>query len=190
MDTIIQFDEYLFSLINGQWRLDFLDHLLPIWRHKLFWLPLYVFLIWFIIINFKSKALSFIVAIIILMTVSDTLSSKILKKTIKRPRPCKVEHVAENMNLLKGCSSSYSMPSSHAVNHFTIAFFLIGTLGMLFGWIKIPLFLWASSIAYAQVYIGVHFPIDVLVGSAIGCFLGVSGAYLYNLRWCLNENAI
>lgn len=114
------------------------------------------------------------------MTISDTISSKILKKTFERPRPCRTEHIEPEMRKLLGCSKSYSFPSSHAFNHFAIAVFLILTLGKSFKQSRYLLLLWAASIAYAQVYVGVHFPLDVLLGALMGTLVAYIVANAFN----------
>ena len=70
------------------------------------------------------------------------------------------------------CGAGYSFTSSHAANHFAVATFLIMTIGQILPKIKKWLWLWAASIALAQVYVGVHFPLDVLAGGILGVVLG------------------
>ena len=77
------------------------------------------------------------------------------------------------------CGGGYSYTSSHATNHFALAFFLIYTLGVQFRWIKWVLIFWASSIAYGQVYVGVHYPFDVISGATIGGIIGILVATWY-----------
>jgi len=83
------------------------------------------------------------------------------------------------VRLLVHCGRAYSFTSSHAANHFAIAVFISLTLGLLYSWIKWPLLLWAGSIAYGQVYVGVHYPLDVIVGSLVGIIIGYLVAKLY-----------
>lgn len=185
MESILHFDEQLFQLINGTWHNSFFDSILPIWRNKLIWAPLYVFLISFIGLNFNKNAWYFFLTLALTLAVSDTLSSKVIKKTIERPRPCNYYDSEVDINLLVNCSPSYSFTSSHATNHFALSTFLVLTLGLVFKWIRIPLLLWAASIAYAQVYVGAHFPLDVVFGSILGLMLGWIGAKLFNTYWDL-----
>ena len=104
--------------------------------------------------------------------ISDFISSKIIKPTIERPRPCHENSTIKNVRLLVGCGGGYSFTSSHATNHFAIATFLGLVLLPLFRF-SFPLFLaWAGSISYAQVYVGVHFPLDVISGGIVGFLIG------------------
>ncbi len=177
---LIEIDEYLFHLINGVWHHPWLDGIMPLWRDKYFWVPLYWFLLFFLILNFKRWGLFLFLAALVTIGISDQLSSKIIKPTVQRMRPCKTPSVNENMRLLMNCSSGYSFPSSHATNHFALAWLLVTTLGRFVRKIRIPLLLWAASIAYGQVYVGVHFPVDVIAGTLLGTAVGLGVAYLFD----------
>jgi len=74
--------------------------------------------------------------------------------------------------LLSSCGGQFSFPSNHASNHFTIALFLISILPRNIKWFKPLLLSWAFSVAFAQVYVGVHFPLDVICGAIIGSMIG------------------
>lgn len=184
MTELLQFDQELFRLINSVWTANWLDHLMPVWRSKLFWVPLYVFLFGFLLINFRKKGLYLAVFAILTITVSDTLSSKVIKKSVERIRPCNSADpaVADYLKLRVPCGGGYSFTSSHATNHFALAFFLIFTLGKRFKWIRFALIFWAGSIAYGQVYVGVHYPLDVVSGAILGILVGALLFYFYK-KW-------
>lgn len=182
MTGLIQFDQELFQLINGVWHNAFLDALLPYWRNKLFWIPLYLFLAGFVLIKYKLKGLFFILGVVLSIGLADTVSSKIVKKEIKRIRPCNDVAIRESVHLLVPCGPGYSFTSSHAANHFAIATFISLTLGQFFRKMRFPLFLWAASIAYAQVYVGLHYPFDILFGALLGSIIGYLTAKLYLSR--------
>ena len=107
--------------------------------------------------------------------IADLTSSRLVKKSFQRLRPCNEIGLENSLNERIGCGKSYSFTSSHATNHFALSMFLILLLGTRFKWIKIPLFLWAVSIAFAQVYVGVHYPSDVLAGALLGSLLAYLG---------------
>ncbi len=173
---LIQLDYYLFSLINGSWHTDFLDAAMPIWRNKLFWIPLYLFIASFLTINFGRKGVLVVLCLASTIVIADGVSSKVIKPGIERIRPCNDIQLQDSVRSLVRCGNGYSFTSSHATNHTAIAFFLIFMLGHLFKWIKIPLFLWAFSIGYGQIYVGVHYPLDVIGGMLVGFLIGLMGA--------------
>lgn len=183
MQELIQFDEALFRLINGEWTTAFLDAVMPHWRNKYFWIPLYIFFLAFVGINHGKKFLPFLLAALITVGLSDTISSRLIKKTIKRDRPCNDLMLKEDVKLLIKCGSGYSFTSSHATNHFAIGLFFFYTVGVFFRRSRFLLLLWAFSISYGQVYVGVHYPVDVFVGGCIGASIGIIMSMFYNRYW-------
>jgi membrane-associated phospholipid phosphatase len=105
----------------------------------------------------------------------------VIKPTIQRVRPCNQVDMQKTVVLRVHCGGGYSFTSSHATNHFALAVFLIFAIGRHFRRIAIPLLLWAASIAYGQVYVGVHFPLDILGGALLGTMIGGFIGILYRL---------
>ena len=172
MESLLQLDQTLFHFINEDCKNAFFDWLLPYWRNRLFWIPLYLVLFFSIVKLLGNKSWWLIGGLLLTVGISDTLSSHVIKNQIQRIRPCNQDGFKETAHLLVPCGSGYSFTSSHATNHFAIAFFLILTIGKRWKWLQIPLFLWACSIALAQVYVGVHYPLDVIAGGLLGTFIG------------------
>ncbi len=179
MMDLLTLDEQLFHWINSGWSNGFFDAIVPYWRHKLLWLPLYFFIVSFILINFKKKGIIMILAILLTGGVADIASSHIIKKNVERLRPCNDPDVRSEMTLRARCGRGYSFTSSHATNHFAIASIIVLLLGGIWKWIRWPLFIWAGTIAIGQVYVGVHYPIDILCGAILGYFCGRLVYYLY-----------
>jgi len=123
-------------------------------------------LLWMIIRGDRSVRLAAILLIITII-ISDQLSSSVIKYWLLRERPCRILH---NVRLLVSCGSGYSFPSSHAVNNFAgalvLAFFLSRAKWWFLGF--------ASIVAFSRVYVGVHYPSDVIGGSIIGLMCGAS----------------
>ena len=180
LENILALDRALFLKINRDWTNSFLDQVMPICRDAKTWVPLYLLIVGWAFYKFGYKIWTWLVTIGLMMLTSDQLSSHLIKPFFARPRPCNdlIIH-SEVRLLLQHCTESFSFTSSHAVNHFCIAMFLVVTLQTYFKkWIHI-LWLWAFSICYGQVYVGVHFPLDVTVGAILGCVLGYGFAKVF-----------
>jgi len=165
---IIDLDQSLFWLINHKFSNPVFDDLFPLFRNKFFWLPLYFFILSFVLINLKSKALLLILALVACVGLTDFISSEIIKKTVKRERPCQMETFKDQINLLAKCGSGYSFTSSHAANHFGLGIMLCYILWNKRKKLAILFILWASLISISQVYVGVHFPLDIIAGALLG----------------------
>ncbi len=181
LQWLIQLDQYIFLKINQTYTHPFFDQVAPWWRDSNTWLPLYLFLLVFVFINFGKNAWVWLVFVILTITLSDQVSSGILKKYFERPRPCADPYFEFNVRLLlKHCSGAFSFTSSHAANHFALAVFISKTLGMFIGKWKWALYAWAATICYAQVYVGVHYPFDIVGGALVGSSIGYGIAHFYN----------
>lgn len=183
LSNILDLDRELFLKINNSWTNSFLNQVFPWWRDASTWTPLYLFLLLFIFLNFGWKAWPWLLALILTITISDQLSSNLLKNWVARPRPCNDEFLRMQVNLLiNRCPVSGSFPSSHAVNHFAAAVFFYQTLKKYLGKWSLLFFLWAATISYGQVYVGVHYPLDILGGAIIGSILGYMTSSIFLRR--------
>jgi len=177
MSSIFQslqsFDQSLFVYINQVATHPLTDTLMPFFRESTLWIPFYLFLIVFVFVNFGKKGLVWLLFAFITVLLTDQFSSSIIKNWVQRPRPCADPLLYGQVRLLLDhCSGGYSFTSSHATNHFGVATFLFVTLGRYFGNWKYLLFIWAALICYAQVYVGVHYPLDVVFGALLGFLIG------------------
>lgn len=172
---LVSWDHELFFLINRSLENGFFDFIMPWLREAKLWIPLYLFFI-FLIIRFKrKKSWVWIIGLLLAVGASDYVASGIFKPAFERPRPCHHQNLKEEVILRKhggNCGGEFGFVSSHAANHFAIALFIC----CLFGcssrtWTSYALFVWAGLIAFAQVYVGVHFPADVFAGALIGLFI-------------------
>ncbi|MBK6622353.1 MAG: phosphatase PAP2 family protein [Saprospirales bacterium] len=179
MNELIQFDESLFFLINGKGQALVLDWLMPFWRNKYTWIPLYVALAAFAGYKFRWKAIAWLLLLGLTIGAGDVISHRLIKKQVQRPRPCNTEALKAEIHLLVPCGSGYSFTSNHATNHFAMAVFFAGTLGVFFRRWRWLFYLWAFGVAYAQVYVGVHYPLDVGAGALLGLIIGGASAFLW-----------
>jgi len=119
----------------------------------------------FLLTTCGKRGKRLVVSLLLGVGVSDPLSSFGIKSLVARPRPC---HGVISDHLLKGCSDSWSFPSSHAVNIFCAA----TILSRVFPKAAVPAYVFAAAVGYSRVYIGVHYPLDVVGGAVIGTLLG------------------
>ena len=181
MDKLLQLDKQFFQAINGRWHNSFFDAIMPFIRNSNFWIPLYLFLLLFAIFNFKKNTCWWIFFAAGTVIISNFISSDIIKENILRLRPCNDPQLADTVRVLvtyRPQSSSFT--SSHATNHFAMAAFFYFTLKQFMGKWAILFFIWASLICYAQVYVGVHFPLDIICGGLIGFVFGYLSARSFN----------
>lgn len=177
-EELLQWDYHTFELVNQLWISPFLDALMPVLRNKFFWVPLYAFIISFLVINFRKQGVILVVMLIITVAAADQLTSQVIKPYVGRSRPCQDVSLAGDVRMLIDCGPGKSFPSAHAANHFAVAGFLLVALMRIARWAGPFFLLWAAAISYAQVYVGVHFPIDVISGMIVGLTLGIWIGYL------------
>jgi len=169
---LMECDRSVFFWINGSLSNPVFDAILPWCRERFFWAPLYLFLGAFSWMNFGKKGWIVVLGLICAVGLADFTSSTLVKKNVERLRPCNDPEMQEVIHLRVHCGGGYSFTSSHAANHFAAAVFLIGVFGRLRRWIRPVAIAWASLIALSQVYVGVHYPGDVVGGAIIGVGAG------------------
>src|SRR5665213_2568155 len=171
-DQLLQLDRHLFYFINHDLANPFFDLVMPYLRNPKFWIPLYVFIIGFCIWKFKKTGIVIIILLALSAGFADFTSVNIIKPLVKRDRPCRDPVVSKTDIERVDCGPAYSFPSTHATDHFAAAFFLIMIFHKKWRWIWLWAILWAGTISFAQVYVGVHFPVDVFCGALYGIFVG------------------
>ncbi|HMJ45981.1 MAG TPA: phosphatase PAP2 family protein [Ferruginibacter sp.] len=186
MQQLLYYDRYFFTLINWKWQNNLFDTILPILRSSICWLPLYLFLLVFALCNFKRNIFWWVCFAAGTAILTDFISSELIKENFFRTRPFNDPFLIGKSRMLLGYSpSSSSFTSSHATNHFGLATFFYFTLSPYFGKWSLVFFLWAIIICYAQVYVGVHYPLDVIVGGVIGCIFGYLTSRSFNKQFSL-----
>lgn len=179
LERLIHYDQELFLLINQVFSNLFFDWLMPILRNPYTWAPLYLFLIIFLIRNYKKKGIVMLVFFIMTFALADSISSSLIKPEVMRIRPCNDVVFKDQIKLRVRCGSGYSFPSSHATNHFALGMFLLVIFRKRWKpiiWLSLG---WAASISFAQIYVGVHYPIDILAGAVLGSIIGIFTATIF-----------
>lgn len=183
LGRLLELDKDLFLIINSHHN-SFWDFVMFWLSSSVIWIPLYLFFIYLIIRKYRWFSVILIVFAAILITVSDQSSVHLFKNVFMRLRPCHDPGLANLVHLVNGkCGGEYGFVSSHAVNMFALSVFLIHFLG---NKVFTPLILvWAATICYSRVYLGVHYPGDVICGAVWGSIIGLILAriclYLYQI---------
>ncbi|MCX6204982.1 MAG: phosphatase PAP2 family protein [Bacteroidetes bacterium] len=173
-------DTALFLQINVTLTNPLFDRILPIWRNANTWVPLYLFLIVFSVVNFKKQSFFWILGAVMTLVLTDQISSSFFKPFFERPRPCNDPILMSHVRLLLDhCSGGYSFTSSHATNHFGFAVYVFMTLRKVFHKWSYLFLIWAVTVSYAQVYVGVHYPLDILSGALIGSSIGYASSQIF-----------
>lgn len=186
-DWLIQKDLEVWKTVHANGHTPFLDIVIPFVRNENFWAPLYIFLLVYVTLNFKKAGWVWCLLFFAAFGCSDYINSSILKPLFDRLRPCNTPELQSMMHLLVPCGGGKSFPSSHAANHFAMGVFSAITFSrhLKFAWVFF--IAWALLVSYAQVYVGVHFPLDVLGGAVVGTVIGTLFALFFGIRFRLSK---
>jgi membrane-associated phospholipid phosphatase len=183
LQRLEQLDQWLFIKLNSGLSNPVFDSVMPFMRNGPNWAPLYLFLGVFVLMNFKYKGAWWILLFAATVALTDMGGTLLFKDNFHRLRPCADPDFFFNVRLLVQCNKSSSFISNHAANHFGMATFFFITFRPVFKkWIWIS-FVWAGLIAYAQIYVGLHYPLDVLAGALLGLAVGLVTGKLFNKRF-------
>lgn len=165
IDFLYSIDVSIFYLLNQTISNPLFDSFFPYITNVKSWYLVYI--VFWLLLIYKSGRMGKISAVLIILVIalSDQISSHLLKNLFERVRPC---NVLQDVNLLISCSKSYSMPSSHAVNNFATAIFF----SKLFPKYKLPLIIVAVLMALSRPIVGVHYFSDIVIGALIGTIIG------------------
>ena len=176
METLIDLDKSLFVFLNAL-GIELFDAFWMFITNKKSSIPLYLFLIYYIYKKLSyAEFLKYIVLISILILFTDQISN-LFKDYFERFRPCHDETINDHIRIVKiSCGGLYGFFSAHSANSFALATFFYFSLKRFSSNFKY-LFLWAIIVSYSRIYIGVHFPADVIFGS----FFGIISGYLFSI---------
>lgn len=160
MDYILQLDKNLFYILNTKLTASFLDFFMPFITTKANFIAIIIFAWLMIFIMGKGKDRKALIIVVLAVLASD-FAAAVLKNLVQRVRPC---NALADISLLVGCTKSFSFPSGHATNVFAVAVYL----SYVYRKYSPVFFVMAALVAYSRIYVGVHYPLDVAGGAAVG----------------------
>jgi undecaprenyl-diphosphatase len=169
-DKLIHLDQQLFELINQSGNA-FWDPIMLALSSKWIWIPVFLLIIWLTAKNNKKKGLYTFLVLLLTITLTDQLSAQLIKEVVQRLRPCHDPDMIQSVRLVADhCGGQFGFVSSHASNAFGIAIFSILTIRK----IGYSMFIlsWALLVSYSRIYLGVHYPGDILGGILLGLIIG------------------
>jgi len=168
---LIKYDKDLFLFLNNlgteTW-----DGLWLLITNKYTFIPLYLFLLFLMYKKYGLKAIfTFMILIIIMITFTDQITN-VFKRGFERLRPCRTEGVMEQMRYIAAHCGKYSFFSGHSSNSMAAAVFGGLILRSYKKKIIFILLFWSAMVAYSRIYVGVHFPLDIICGMLFGALSG------------------
>jgi len=172
LQTLNSWDTELFLALNGAHN-SFWDLVMWWASDKYIWIPVYLFFLFILWRDYRKKIWVVLLFAALLIFLSDQISVQLFKDVFQRLRPCHDPALEGLVHIINGkCGGSFGFYSSHASNVFAIAIFVISLYKRHCPSLYLGIALWAVLIAYSRVYLGVHYPGDVIAGAIAGSILG------------------
>lgn len=181
IEFISQLDTDILLWLNGNHN-QFWDDVMWFATGKFTWLPFYMILTFLLIWKYKKDSILMILLIALLITISDQLASGIFKPLFERLRPSHNPYLVGKLHLVNNYRGGrFGFISSHAANVFSLAFYLTLVARDRLKWIPLVLIPWAIFVSVSRVYLGVHYPADIIVPAILSLPLAWIVARIYKV---------
>lgn len=176
MSMLEQLDQQLFLFLNSA-NSPFWDKVMFFLSMKVVWVPLYLVILIYLGKKYKRKFRIIILFVILAVALTDQ-TALIIKYSFDRLRPCHEPSLQGLVHMVKGeCGGKFGFVSSHAANSFNVA--LLSLMFIKKRWYSVSIIFWAAIVSYSRIYLGVHYPGDVLFGAILGALIGWSVYMMY-----------
>jgi undecaprenyl-diphosphatase len=180
LEFLNQIDTAVFLFLNSL-NSPFMDTVMFYISDRFTWIPFYLLLTYLIFRNYGVRGLWVMLFAIITITLSDQISDA-MKDNLKRFRPCHDPDLAGMVHIVRGhCGGQYGFVSSHAANSWALATFVISMIGSRFKFLVPVMITFAVLKSYSRVYLGVHYPGDIIFGALLGILIGWFVVYLWKM---------
>lgn len=181
MEEILELDREIFLELNSSFRNPWLDQLMMFLSTTTAWIPLFLVLLYLLMKNYRKQTWLILLAVGLTILLADQITSSVMKPFFERLRPSHEPILAERVYIVNQYrGGKFGFASSHAANTFGIATLMSVALRMYRPWINL-LFLWAIGVGYTRIYLGVHYPGDIVAGYLVGFICALIAWFLLKL---------
>ena len=186
IETLLEYDKELFLFLNNLGNPTW-DGFWLAYTNKAHWIPFYLLLLFLMFKKYNKKVFLLIVVLAILMIAFTDQVTNLFKDGFERLRPCREESLEGLMRMVKDYCGTFGFFSGHSSNSMAVAVFTGLLLKPYYKYLVFILLLWAALMAYSRIYIGVHYPLDIICGMTFGA---LSGFMFYKLKRYLEKRFV